>query len=133
MKKRKYNSKDISPVDWYIASYIHRFIVIGENNQDLKKRFSAWENTIIIKAKNPDEAYKRAIKIGKQGCKPYTNTAGERVRFIFEGLTSLVPIYEDLEDGAEILWREYENRSLKKIRSWIKAKKELEVFQDYNT
>jgi hypothetical protein len=133
MRKRKYKSKDISPVDWYIASYIHRFIVIGEDNEDLKKRFLAWKNTIIIKAKSPDEAYKKAIKIGKQGCKPYTNTDGERVRFVFEGLTTLLPIYEDLEDGAEILWAEHKNRSLKKIRRWIKSKKELEVFEDYIT
>jgi hypothetical protein len=48
----------------------------------------------------------------------------------YEGLTSLLPIYEELEDGAEIIWKEHPNRTLKKIRSWIKSKYELESFDD---
>ena len=31
-------------------------------------------------------------------------------------------IYEKLEDGAEIMWAEHENKTLKKIRSWKKTK-----------
>jgi len=44
--------------------------------------------------------------------------------------TSLLAIHDDLTDGAEILWNEHDNRTIGKIRSWIKRKEELEVFDD---
>ncbi|MFV1976928.1 MAG: hypothetical protein ACC651_14370 [Candidatus Scalindua sp.] len=47
-----------------------------------------------------------------------------------EGLISLLPIYEELEDGAELIWNEYENISVKKVKSWIRKKEELETFDD---
>ncbi len=53
--------------------------------------FLAWENTIIIKANDPEEAYKKAIEVAKLH-EPYKNTDGEMVEFVFEGLTSLLAI-----------------------------------------
>ena len=52
------------------------------------------------------------------------------VHWKFLGLTELLPIYEKLEDGAEILWREHYNRSLRKILSKVKKKSELGIFDD---
>jgi len=82
----------------------------------------------LVKAKNPDEAYRKALKIGKSEEQEYLNTEGDSVKFTFEGLTSLLPIYEELEDGSELEWSEFENRSVKKIKSWVKSKQDLEVF-----
>ncbi len=126
--KKEYKSKDLSSVDWYIATYIHRFKIIGKNDNDLNKRCLAWENTILIKATNPDDAYKKAIKEAKLGCEPYTNSDGVKVKFVFEGLTSLLPIYEKLEHGSEIMWTEHNNKSIKTIKNKIKKKSELEVY-----
>ena len=128
--KVKTFDNNLSPVDWYIASYLLRFEVIGEKKEKPNSRYSAWENTIIIKAVNPEEAYKKAVKKGKSEAQPYKNTDGVMVQFIFEGLTSLNPIYEELEDGAEISWTEHEGKALKTIRGWTKKKKELEAFED---
>ena len=36
----------------------------------------------------------------------------------------------NLEDGAEALWRQYTNRTVKTIQALAKSKKELEVFND---
>jgi hypothetical protein len=47
-----------------------------------------------------------------------------------EGLTSLIAIYEPIEDGSEILWTEYANTTVGKIKRRVKAKSELETFQD---
>ena len=44
----------------------------------------------------------------------------------------LLPIYEELEDGAEILCWEHENVTVKKLKSWVKGKRDLEVFDDEN-
>jgi hypothetical protein len=68
------------------------------------------------------------LKFGSYDSDEYLNTSGEKVRFTFEGLTSLIAIYDDFEDGSEISWSEYENRTARKIKSWVKAKEDLEVF-----
>jgi hypothetical protein len=71
-------------------------------------------------------------KIGRDitNTPPYINTNGKKVRWIYEGLTHLLPIYEELEDGSEVLWKEHENRSVKKIKSLVKRKEDLETFDD---
>jgi len=115
---------------WYIASYIQRFVITDEDNENLNKHFSACENAILLQANTHEEAYQKALKFGKEGLDPYEESDGKTVRFVFEGLSSLIPIYEELKDGAEILFREYDNKTLKTIRSWVKEKDQLEAFED---
>ncbi len=126
--ERKISDSYVSPVNWYLASYLLRFRVIGENEDKPNNRYLAWENTIIIKANDPEEAYEKAIEEAKLNAELYKNTNGKMVEFVFEGLTSLLAIYNELEDGAEISWKEYENTDLKTIQGWVKQKEELEVF-----
>jgi hypothetical protein len=122
---------NISPVGWYSAAILLRFEVEGENQDNLNRRCLAWENFHIIKAGSPDEAFEKATKLGKSFENKYNNTEGENVRWIFEGLTMLVPIYEELHDGAEIGWTEHENKAVKTIKGFVKPKDELEVFEKY--
>ena len=130
-KGEKWN-KNISPVGWYVASVLVRFEWYDEDKDNLNRRCLAWENQIIIKAANPEEAYAKAMEHGKSheehGEAWEVDNEGRKGRWRFEGLTSLLAIYDELEDGAEIVWKEYENRSVKKVKSWAKPKEELEVF-----
>lgn len=121
---------NISPVDWYVAGVLLRIEVGKIDPSNGNRRCSAWENHILIKAKNPKEAFKKAIAKGKSEECEYLNTDKEVVRFIFEGLTTLVPVYDELEDGSEVLWTEYENKAVKTIQSWAKGRQDLEVFQE---
>jgi Domain of unknown function (DUF4288) len=125
---RRLHSSSYSPVGWYVASYIHRFIVLAEQNDVPGKRFTIWENTVLVKATTPTEAYEKAVRVGKQGCKPYANGLGQRVRFVFEGLTSLLPVYEDIADGSEISWMS-RSLQLKTVKAKVKSKLELEAFK----
>jgi hypothetical protein len=137
MQKQKKERKKIpwrnkSPFGWWIASFIERFQYEDEAEDNLNRRCIAWENTIIIKARNREEAYRKAERLGRLGedDEGHRTTDGRKGTWRYEGLTSLLPIYEELEDGAEILWKEHENRSVKKIKSLVRAKQELEVFED---
>jgi hypothetical protein len=51
-------------------------------------------------------------------------------RWVLEGLSDLVPIYEPLRHGAEILWAEHRNTTIGWTRRRVKNKHELEVFND---
>ena len=124
-------NKNVSPVNWYVASILMRFEWYDENQDNLNRRCLAWENQIIVKATNPEEAYVKAVEHGKlheEGEVWEVDNEKRKGRWRFEGLTSLLAIYDELEDGAEIVWKRYENRSVKKVKSWVKPKEELEVF-----
>ena len=110
-----------------MGSYIIRFIELNQNgNDDLEKRFLAWENTRIIKASNLDEAYDKLVKEAKLGTDPYRGgKEGVPVQWVFEGVTELLPIYEELEDGSEIMYREHNRTKLKNLRKAIRKKNEF--------
>lgn len=95
-------------------------------------RCLAWKNTIILTAPDREAAYAKAVSLGEQACSEFWDSSNEKRKghWVFEGLTSLLPICDELTDGAEILWVEYQNKSVGKIRSYVKEKAQLEVFDD---
>jgi len=119
--------KNISPVGWYVASYLIRFIELeNDNNHDPEERFLSWENTIIVKANNLDEAYDKVVEHAKLETEPYKGGPdGVPVQWVFEGVTDLLPIYEDLEDGSEIMWADNKPRKLKNLKKLVRTKEEF--------
>ena len=120
--------KNVSPVGWYVASYVLRFVELEwKHVDDPEERFLAWENTILVGARNLSQAYDKTVAIAKDSTEPYKGgRSGVDVQWIFEGVTEILPVYEQIEDGAEIMWAEY-TRKLKTIRKSTKAKSQ--VFQ----
>jgi len=112
---------NISPVGWYVGSYLIRFIEVEDaNNADEESEFLSWENTVIVKAKDLAEAYAKVEEIGKEHDEPYQGgEEGILVNWIYEGVTKLLPIYEALEDGAEIMFAERESTKLKDLRKMV--------------
>ncbi len=113
------HDKNTSPVGWYIGTYLIRFIEIDEKgNDDLENRFYSWENTVIVKANTMEEAFDKIEEIAKSEEEPYKGGPnGVPVQWIYEGVTELLPIYEELEDGAEVMWGEHKPRKLKNLRA----------------
>jgi len=119
--------KNISPVGWYVGSYLARFIEIDDpTNDDPNKKFATWENTVIVKASCLEEAYDKVELIGKEHAEPYKGgEQGIDVQWEYLGITDLLPIYEELEDGSEIMWASHFPRKLKNLRARVKMKTEL--------
>ncbi len=121
------HDKNISPVDWYVASYLIRFTEIKDpNNEDPEEMFISWENTIIVRATDLDEAYDKAVKIAIEATEPYLGGPDATpVQWVFEGITELLPIYEELDDGAEIMWAKYRPRKLKNLQKQVRKRNEF--------
>jgi hypothetical protein len=121
-----------SPVGWYVGSYLLRFIETGAaGNYTARRRFLSWENTVLVKARSFDEAYAKVTRIGRANTRPYRGgPKGIPVRWIFEGVTDLLPVYERLKDGAEILWTQRSPRTLKALRALVKSKRSLRRSSD---
>ena len=119
--------KNVSPVGWYYGSYLLRFVEMDDaQRNDPERRFLSWENTVIVEAKSLGSAYSKVEKLGKAECKPYRGgPKGVRVRWEYLGVTELLPIYEELADGAEIAWVKRKPRKLRALKSLVRSKQEF--------
>jgi hypothetical protein len=120
------HSRNRSPYGWWIATEVVQFVPEGRRTTDSNRRFLVWENTRLIRAKDRDEAYEKAIEIGRAGM-PGEADRGE---WRFVGISVLLPIYEKLDDGAEIIWDDRGMMSARRIKSLVKKKRDLSVFDD---
>ncbi|MDQ6975812.1 MAG: DUF4288 domain-containing protein, partial [Mariprofundaceae bacterium] len=91
-----------------------------------EKRFIVWENTIIVQASSLDDAYDKVVDEAKLETKPYKGGSDAvPVQWVFEGVTELLPIYEELEHGAEIMYREHNNTKLKNLQKAVRKKSDF--------
>jgi hypothetical protein len=118
--------KDVKgePVSWYLSREIIYFEFADQDDQD---EYQVWENLILINAQSPEEAYQKALKHGSDSEGEVT-IDGRKGRSKFKGLKTLVPVYEDIEDGAEIEWLEYVVEK-DKLESLVTSKENLPAFQ----
>jgi len=118
------HDKNVSPVGWYLGSYLLRFVELDDPRRtDQEHRFTSWENTVLVHAKSLDGAYVQVKRIAKQNSKPYRGgPSGVRVRWEYLGVTELLPIYEQIANGAEIAWTERAPRKLKNLQSMVRPK-----------
>jgi hypothetical protein len=118
------HDKNKSPVGWYFGSYLLRFIELDDKERnDPDQRFASWENTVLVQAKTIEAAYSKVERIGKENSKPYKGGPhGVRVQWEYLGITELLPIYDEVADGAEIAWTERAPRKLKNLQQWVRPK-----------
>jgi len=109
--------------DWYIGDFIEEIKVEGD------PRNVVHINTRLIRATGPEDAFEKAMALGKESETEYSNRSGKRVQIFFRGLRQLCLVHEPLEHGAEVLWEEQIQVPQEQIDGWIKAKEDLAAFQ----
>jgi hypothetical protein len=109
--------------EWYLAELVMKITVTGDD------RSVVHQNLTLVKANSPDEAFEKATSFGKAGEASYPNPEGKAVQISFQGISDLTEVYEDLEDGAEIAFRETVNMPEDEIRDLIPTRDRLPAFQ----
>lgn len=119
--------RNLSPSGWWVFIEVQQWVSDQQKKTGLKpaSRCKVWKNTRLIRASDREAAYAKAMKLGAESL-PSRTIHGE---WRFAGITELLPVYEELADGAEILWGSYE-MSVKTLKSQMKKKRELGVFDD---
>jgi len=107
---------------WYLAEIVEEIRVEGD------RRNVVHANVVLVRADSPDEAYTKALALGKRGNTKYRNPEGKTVTINFRGLRELDVIHDELEHGAEITFSRDVCVSEKRIKKWILPKKKLGVF-----
>ena len=130
--KTKIPDRNRTRYGWWVATLVERYEYFDEDKANLNRRCTSWLNTILIKARDRNEAYRKALVQGNvctdSVCGPVNGRLGH---WVFEGLSCLLPIYDKLEDGAEIMLEQAENITVKTVKSCVREKKYLECFQDH--
>ena len=109
--------------EWYWAKVIAEITVEGDDRNVLHR------NILLIRADSPSEAYEKALRLGKEHEGTYLNPQGRVVRTLFHGLGDLGVIYDNLEHGAELFYKEDIAVSPEQIQKWIRPKDQLSLFR----
>ena len=87
---------------WTVLATVHK-----EKERDPDARCEVWENLIILHARTPREALRKAERIGRGDAgdsRASLRLDGEPAVCKFMGVASLGLIHDGLIDGAEITW-----------------------------
>ena len=109
---------------WYIAELLEEITVESDPRNVVHRNF------VLIRADSPDEAYDKALALGRQSEISYQNPEGKQVHIAFRGLSELNVIHDDLKHGAEIFYEETIRVPKHEIEKWILPKDQLAVFRD---
>jgi hypothetical protein len=107
---------------WYLADLVMECIVKGD------PRNVVHVNRHLIEARSPEQAYRKALLLGRKSEQRFTNTDGRNVRFVFRGLRNLDVIHEALEDGAELAYEELTDLPAAELAKCLRSKNQLAVF-----
>ena len=90
------NQYEQSRTGWWIAGLLEK--------QPFVDRPPYWNNYRLIKADDWRTAFRKAIEMGEASARIGNEAFSGHHEFI--GVSDLLPIYDALEDGAEVLWQE---------------------------
>jgi hypothetical protein len=108
-------------MEWFLADLIQQFTFEDGSHR-------VWVNTILVKATSIEEAYEKALGFGEVYNSSFTNTDQEEVKVFFRGLRDLFLIHDKLEDGAELIYEEYEEVTEDEIAAMVTPKEKLTAF-----
>lgn len=111
---------------WWIFTEVEQWVSNRQKKLFPKSRCLVWENTRLIRAKSREQAYRKALAYGRQW-HPSKTKGGE---WRFAGISMLLPVYEEIEDGAEILWTDRGMLQIERIKRLVRTKHRLSLFND---
>jgi hypothetical protein len=109
---------------WYLADVVLEHTVEGD------PRNVVHVNIHLVEAHSPEQAYEKANALGRAAERVYVNSYGKEVRVVFRGLRDLNVIHDDLEDGAELTYEQYESMPEGQLAGWVSSKESLAVFRE---
>ncbi len=107
----------------YIAELVHEF------RTDAAKTRIVWVNIHLVYARTASEAYSKAVTIGKGHNLTYkAGMNATPARWRFRGLRELLPIHDQLKDGAELMFEHHNRMRESNILRMLRPKRLLTAF-----
>ena len=115
----------INKGDWFLVEMIVKIEPLDNDTFRESRRVTTWGNYYLFNAKTPLQAYNKGMRDGKYNNHTYKDQDGTIMKVEFIGIGDLLPVYENIEDGAEILWHDYGKISARRSIGLVKTKEEL--------
>jgi len=114
----------LSPdMKWFIAETLLLYSIPAADSYVLHNNF------VLTRAATPEAAVEIAERRGREWDDTFYNTDGHAVTGRFIGLRNLNEIYEELEDGAELLYEEFLPASEAEALQFVRAKDNFSVLR----
>ena len=113
-----------SHAEWYVAELIEE-IRVEDDARNVVHR-----NLVLVRADSPEEAYQRALDLGRDHEITYDNIEGRKVTIGFRGLRDLSVIHDQLEHGAELRFTRDVGLEPDEIELLVRRKEQLGVFSE---
>ena len=107
---------------WYLAELVVEFRIEGEIENLVHI------NIVLVEAASPDQAYEKAMSLGRDHQMNYTNTDGKSVAAIFRGLRDLNVIHGELEHGTELIYEKLTGLPESRVAGLVSGREDLGVF-----
>jgi Domain of unknown function (DUF4288) len=87
-------------------------------------------NFVLVEATSAEEAYARAVELGRMENNTFENRVGELIDVEFKGLKNLHRIYERiLSHGAELLYEELASCTEEDFAALVRPKHQMNAFE----
>ena len=113
--------------EWYLAD------ILEEHKIEDEPDHIVFSNLVLVRASDPEEAYKQALQLGREREATYLNPERKTVEVHFAGLRDLNVIHDKLEHGAELGYLKYVGVSEDQLRAWATSKGDLGIFKPRDT
>ena len=110
-------------MNWYLAS----LLINVEKTGNPATIYQVRRCHCLISAATHDDAYQRALKLGKALAESYVSPGGLR-GWAFRGIRDLVMVYEPPEDAAELAWSQVE-LTADELRNTVRRKEDMRAFR----
>jgi Domain of unknown function (DUF4288) len=117
--------KIINTGNWFLVEIIERCEPVDTDFTKPLRRCTVWGNMHLIRASSPQKAFDKAEKLGKEGNYTFRNVDKLDMKWEFVGIGDILPIYEDIEDKAELMWTDYGFISAKRSERFVRTKAEI--------
>jgi hypothetical protein len=117
--------KIINKGNWFIVQIIEKLEPARVKRGNTERLCTVWTNWHLIKAPNAEKAFAKAEKLGRSWSYTFTNSDKEQMRWEFVGIGDLLPIYEDIEDKAELMYSDHGDISLRDAKNLVSNKRKL--------
>lgn len=105
---------------WYLADVVQQLYDPVSGNRSIRL------NLVLVRADHPETAYEKALKVGEK----YTYIQLDPpLESRFLGLRGLYDIYDDLEDGAEVIFSKYDDIDDETLAENLNPKHEWSAFK----
>lgn len=124
--RAKVPHRNRSHTGWWVYGEVEYWVSKRQASLTDTSRCPVWENLRLIRAPNREAAHRRAMQLGRAEHPSKTHDGEWR----FAGISMLSPVYEEIEDGVELLWKVRGRLPMERIRKLVKSRRQLPVFDD---